>query len=119
MAQLGGLAWSLSYGCSWVVAGSGIVWVPAAKGRPARYLSLFLWSQGLSMGASLGFLTEASEQSACSHDSSGLQDQVRQRWTLCYPFYPSLESDTVLPPDWLQLSQNSTHFKWDHADFTS
>lgn len=92
MAQLGGLAWSLSYGCSWVVAGSGIVWVPAAKDRPARHLSLFLWSQGLSMGASLGFLMEASEQSACSHDSSGLQDQVRQRWKLCYPFYPSLGS---------------------------
>lgn len=53
MAQLGGLAWSLSYGCSWVVAGSGIVWVPAAKDRAARHPSLFLWSQGLSMGASL------------------------------------------------------------------
>lgn len=63
MVWLGGLAWGLSFGCSQLVVGTGAV-EECGSQRLDRHLSLFMWSQGLSMWASLGFLTAQQPQSS-------------------------------------------------------
>lgn len=67
-----------------------------------------------------GFSHESSEQSDCSRDSAGLQHQC-QNWKLCLSFLSVyLQFDTVSPSLYsdypLQLTHNSTHFKWTTVD---